>query len=241
MQHRNTAAGFTLIEVLIAMTLLGIMVVLLFSSMKICADSWQKGEDKITEVNDVAVVYQFFQHHLAAAKPLWNNFSEDNQEFSFQGKNQEVQFVSAFPASAKKSGLQLFSLNLIDDGDEQIIQVSIIPFFPLAEGEEWRKEEVTLLRHVKQFSLSYYSQDDPQAEGIWQEDWIEQEALPRLVKIKIERDGGGYWPEIIVDLKSDPTDPNSDDQSLNEDDETLSDETQDTQDAEESLIEDQQE
>jgi len=52
--------GFTLIEVLIAMTLLGIMMVLLFTSLKICADSWEKGESKITDVNEVAVVYNFF-------------------------------------------------------------------------------------------------------------------------------------------------------------------------------------
>ena len=90
------------------MTLLGIMVVLLFSSMKICADSWMKGENKITDVNEVAVVYQFFQHHLTTAKPLWDDFSEENKVFAFQGKNKELQFVSSFPASAKKSGLQLF-------------------------------------------------------------------------------------------------------------------------------------
>ncbi len=57
----RTLRGFTLIEVLIAMTLLSIMVVLLFSSLRICAQSWEQGENKITEVNEVAVVYNFFQ------------------------------------------------------------------------------------------------------------------------------------------------------------------------------------
>jgi general secretion pathway protein J len=204
MQHRKPNTGFTLIEVLIAMTLLGIMVVLLFSSMKICADSWQKGEDKITEVNDVAVVYQFFQHHLSTAKPLWNDFNEESRIFAFQGKNQELQFVSAFPASAKKSGLQLFSLKLIKDGDEQVIQVSITPFYPVAEGEEWRKEEVDLLRHVRNFTLSYYGPAgiDGEAEATWQDDWLEKETQPRLVKIKIERDDDNFWPEMVVELKS---------------------------------------
>ncbi|HEY8220174.1 MAG TPA: prepilin-type N-terminal cleavage/methylation domain-containing protein, partial [Methylobacter sp.] len=60
-------AGFTLIEVLIAMTLLSLMVVLLFSSLRICAQSWEQGENKIAEVNEVAVVYNFFQKHLASA------------------------------------------------------------------------------------------------------------------------------------------------------------------------------
>ncbi len=229
MAHRKASAGFTLIEVLIAMTLLGIMVVLLFTSMKICADSWQKGEDKITQVNEIAVVYQFFQHHISTAKPLWDDFTDGNEVFAFQGKNQELQFVSSFPASAKKSGLQLFSLNLINEGKEQLIQVSIRPFFPSAEGEEWRKEEVILLRHVSRFSLSYYALDESQTEGVWQEDWLEQNVLPRLVKIKIERDDGNFWPEIIVELKSKGLPSDSDDQTLDDAD----------QNAEESIIEDQ--
>lgn len=218
MARPKADSGFTLIEVLIAMTLLGVMVVLLFSSMKICADSWQKGEDKITEVNDVAVVYQFFQHHLSTAKPLWDDFSDENKIkiFAFQGKSQELQFVSAFPASAKKSGLQLFSLKLINDGTEQIIQVSITPFFPSAEGQEWRHEEVTLLRHVRNFSLSYFGSDDAQAEGFWQEDWLAKESQPQLVKIKIEGDGGSFWPEMVVELKSVGTSNNDEGQLLDD-------------------------
>lgn len=225
MLHRRTSRGFTLIEVLIAMTLLGIMVVLLFSSMKICADSWQKGEDKITEVNDAAVVYQFFQRHLSTALPLWNDFSEkDNKVFAFQGKSQELQFVSAFPASAKKSGLQLFSLKLINDGEGQIIQVSITPFYPVAEGEEWRKEEVALLRHVRNFSLSYFGLDESQPDGLWQEDWLEKETQPRLVKIKIERDDDSYWPEMVVELKSRGATTNSDGQTLNDEEQAAAEE-----------------
>lgn len=218
MALRKASLGFTLVEVLIAMTLLGIMVVLLFSSMKICADSWQKGEDKITEVNEVAVVYQFFQHHLSTAKPLWDDFSDENKVkvFAFQGKSQALQFVSAFPASAKKSGLQLFSLKLINENNEQIIQVSIKPFFASAEGEAWREEEVTLLRHVRNFSLSYFGSDDAQAEGLWQEDWLVKESQPRLVKIKIERDDNNFWPDMIVELKSVGISNNANGQSLSD-------------------------
>lgn len=231
MPHHKPSTGFTLIEVLIAMTLLGIMVVLLFSSMKICADSWLKGENKITDVNEVAVVYQFFQHHLTTAKPLWDDFSEENKVFAFQGKNKELQFVSSFPASAKKSGLQLFSLKLINDGDEQLIQVSIKPFYPIAKGEEWHLEEVTLLRHVRNISLSYFGLDDTQPEGFWQEDWLVKETQPNLVKIKIERDDDSYWPEMVVELKSVGTSTSSDGQGLTDEEQAA---------AEAAAIEDQQ-
>lgn len=47
MRNLKTGQGFTLIEVLLAMTLLSVMMTLLFVSLKICAESWEKGEKKI--------------------------------------------------------------------------------------------------------------------------------------------------------------------------------------------------
>jgi general secretion pathway protein J len=203
--------GFTLIEVLIAMTLLSIMVVLLFSSLKICADSWEKGESKITDVNEVAVVYNFFQRHLSEAKPLWNDFSsEEEKTFSFQGKAQSLQFISAFPASAGRSGLQLFSLDLQEEDDEQVIKITITPFFPVAEGKEWHKEEVTLIKHVNDFMLAYFGSDDGVSEGSWEKEWLDKEVLPRLVKINIKLENEIYWPEMIIDLKVKGTTNNTD-------------------------------
>ncbi len=193
--------GFTLIEVLIAMTLLSIMVVLLFGSLKICADSWEKGESKITDVNEIAVVYNFFQRHLSKAKPLWNDLSEEEKTFSFQGNSQSLQFVSAFPASAARSGLQLFSINLAEEDNDQVINVTLTPFFPAAEGEEWHKEEVTLAKHVSGFTLAYFGSDDGVSEAAWAEEWLNKDVLPRLVKVNISLENGIYWPAMIIDLR----------------------------------------
>lgn len=193
--------GFTLIEVLIAMTLLSIMVVLLFSSLKICAYSWEKGESKITEVNEIAVVYNFFQRHLSVTKPLWNDLSEEEKVFSFQGRANSLKFVSAFPASAARSGLQLFSLDLQTEDNDQFINVTLTPFFPVAEGETWHKEEVTLIKNVSDFTLAYFGSEDGVSQGNWTDEWLNKDTLPRLVKININLENGVYWPEIIIDLK----------------------------------------
>lgn len=203
---RRRAQGFTLIEVLIAMTLLSIMVALLFGSLRICADSWEKGENKITSVNETAVVYNFFHQHLSAARPLWNDFSPE-RTFSFQGRAQSLQFVSSFPASAGRSGLQLFSLDLQEEDNDRIIKVTLTPFFPVAEGETWRNEEVTLIKRVSDFTLAYFGPDDG-AEGVgWQNEWLNKETQPRLVKINITLENESDWPEMIIALKAEkPTD-----------------------------------
>lgn len=203
------ATGFTLIEVLIAMTLLSIMVVLLFSSLRICAKSWEKGESKITEVHEVAEVYNFFQRHLSLALPVWNDFTDTDGEamekkdktFSFQGKKDSLQFVSVFPASAGRTGLQLFSIEQQEQDGEQVINVALTPFFPVAEGEEWHEEEAVLLRHVSDFRLAYFGAADDTGESRWQDEWLEKEVQPRLVKISINTANGVFWPEMIIELK----------------------------------------
>ena len=64
-QYKNT--GFTLIEVLIAMSLLSIMMLLLFSSMRVSVRNWDAGEKRINKVSDAATAHNFFRRHLAIA------------------------------------------------------------------------------------------------------------------------------------------------------------------------------
>jgi general secretion pathway protein J len=202
MSRSKAIQGFTLMEVLIALTLLSIMVVLLFTSLKICADSWQKGESKIAEVDEIGVVYNFFPRHLSSARPLWNDFNEEEKIFSFQGKPQSLQFVSAFPASAGKSGLQLISVFLQDEDQERVIKVVLTPFLPVPEGEELHKEEVTLIRHVSGLTLAYFGSEDGIVESTWQDQWLEKQVQPKLVKIKIDLENEVFWPEMIIELKA---------------------------------------
>jgi len=200
---RHQARGFTLIEVLIAMTLFSMMMLLLFGSLKICADSWEKGENKITNVNELAVVYNFFNQHLSLAKPLLNDFSSEEKTFSFQGKAHALQFVSAMPASAGRSGLQLFSIYLQSDNNSSFINVMLTPFFPLAEGALWHKEEEILMNHVSNFTLAYFGSEDGMSPDSWQDEWLSKDSLPRLVKINIQSENKAVFPEMIIELKID--------------------------------------
>jgi len=200
---RQRSQGFTLIEVLISMTLLSMMMVLLFGSLKICADSWEKGENKITAVNELAVVYNFFHQHLSVAQPLWNDFSNEEKSLSFQGDAHSLQFVSAMPTSAGRSGLQLFTVDLQSDNNDNFIKVTLRPFFPLAEGAAWHKEEEILISHVSDFTLAYFGSDDLLgiSEASWQDEWLAKNSLPKLVKINISLDNDVIFPEMIIELK----------------------------------------
>lgn len=202
MKPIKSVRAFTLIEVLIVMSLLSIMVVLLFGTLKISADSWEHGEDKISEVNEIAVVYNFFQRHLLSTKPLWDDFSEpESRVLSFQGSEQSLQFVSSFPASADRPGLQLFTVKILDQFEPATIDVVMSPFFRANEGEEIAKEQITLVKEVSHFKLGYFGENLETGQVDWQDQWQDRESLPRMVKIEIALTNGVFWPVMIFPLK----------------------------------------
>ncbi len=200
---RKGLQGFTLLEVLLAMTLLSIMVVLLFSSLQVAAESWNRGEAKIAEVNEKAVVYQFFKRHLPGVQPLWAEFLKEEQEqgFSFQGDVNRLQFVSVFPASSARKGMQLFTVSL-DPQQTDMINVNLKPFYPPSDGEDWTEENVVLVEGVESFNIQFFGQQEPGEDGSWSDQWLEKTFLPTLIKITIVLADGSYWPEMVFAVKS---------------------------------------
>lgn len=197
--------GFTLIEVLIAMTLLGVMVVLLFSSLRIAAESWNAGENKMAAVNQKAVVYQFFKRHITAIRPLPmlnidSTYSVESVQ-AFQGFPQSLRFVAGLPASSARKGLQVFSIALNPENSSSLL-VALTPYRLSEPGQalEPVKPEV-LLENIAGFKLAYFGKIEEFAEPHWQEEWVVAEQLPSLIKVSITLKDGSYWPDMVFPLK----------------------------------------
>lgn len=196
--------GFTLIEVLIAMTLLGVMVVLLFSSLRIAAESWNAGEGKVAEVNQKAVVYQFFKRHLTAIRPLPMLTVDEDQhddpgQMAFRGLPSSVRFVGALPAASARKGLQLFTIQP-DPKLPSTLQVSLVPYRQDEPDGDVVDPPVILLERVKDFRLGYFGKTEDVAEQEWREEWTLADRLPSLIKVSITLEDGGYWPEMVFPL-----------------------------------------
>ena len=198
--------GFTLLEVLLGTSLLSVMLLLLFGSLRICIQNWDAGERKIAQVNQMAVVQRFFNTHLQGIRPLQDKFSYDEPVFSFQGTVDRLQFVTGMPASAGRMGLQLFVIGLApgDRKEGLNMTVSITPFFPLMEGKEWKNEEVIILDGVRNVQFSYFGAEESDEEPVWRNQWAEMEKLPLLVGVTIEMMDGEVWPDIVVAPRNEP-------------------------------------
>ena len=206
--NRAKQPGFTLLEVLLGMSIMSIMMLLLFASLRICVQNWNAGEKKIAEVSEAAIVQSFLRNKLQATLPLDADFFEEPQ-FSFQGDKQTLQFVASMPASASRLGLQVFNLSMKkSQGKEgQELLVDIQPFFPQGDDDEqWSEEKVVILQKIGSLKFSYFGPEDGtgvEDDSFWQDDWLERNRLPRLVGVDIELTSGEVWPKLVVALKVD--------------------------------------
>lgn len=204
MSRINKQGAFTLLEVLIGMSLLSVMMLLLFASLRTCVQSWNAGEKKIAQVSQAAIVQNFLQSKLLSALPLEADFLEKPQ-FSFQGNTEQLQFVAPMSASAERLGLQLFKISLgaVSQDEGRQMQVDMTPFFPQSETEQWRAEQVVVLKKIHSFKFAYFGADDTSSEPGWQNEWLDKHSLPELVSIDVELIGGEVWPQLVVALKVD--------------------------------------
>ncbi|OQK16692.1 hypothetical protein AU255_01945 [Methyloprofundus sedimenti] len=207
-EKKANQPGFTLLEVLIGMSIMSIMMLLLFASLRTCVQNWNAGEKKIAQVSQAAIIQNFLQSKLHSTVPLDGSFLEEPQ-FSFQGNQEQIQFVAAMPASAGRLGLQLFKMSLrpADRGEQgNNLQVEMQPFFPQGESDaQWSEKPVVILKKIHSLQFAYFGPDNDarDSDSSWHDDWLEKDNLPKLVSVDIELLNGEIWPQLIVALKVD--------------------------------------
>ncbi len=200
--------GFTLIEMLIAISLLGIMMTLLFGAFRIGVRSWDAGERRSAQTSHMLIVQDFLRRHLSATRPLMDDFTDDDPFFSFIGTENELRFVSALPAHGGRGGLFQFMLKLEDEGRGQTtLKIALQPFFPPFDDTDdaERIEDIVLLENVEKFELTYYGKDQLGDDPDWYDQWEEKNELPQLVKLDMQLTEQEPWPPIIVHLRVEAT------------------------------------
>ncbi len=194
--------GFTLLEILIGISLLGVMMVMLFSSIRMGARVWDAGETRVSEFDQILIIQNFLRDQLVRARPVFDDFSDEENEFAFNGTANSLRFVSMLPASAGRGGLHLYELLIEENNGEKNLILKLKPFYPIFDEEESKIEDIRLLNRVDTIELSYFGVDPEFStnddEGEWHDEWKEQDQMPQLVKLIIVAEGGKRWPPLVV-------------------------------------------
>ncbi|MFH1578368.1 MAG: type II secretion system protein GspJ [Candidatus Omnitrophota bacterium] len=181
-RKRNTRSnpsfltGFTLIEMLVVLTMFSLIGLAIFTTLANGINIWQRMNQTVKQ-DDINI---FFDR---IAGELRNTF-----EFStigFQGNQDKIAFVTLVttegPGGFYETGIGQVAYFYIK-GDEQLNK-RVRSYSQTFEGDSGNNQ--TLLDDVRSLEFAYYFYDQKAKEYLWQEECI-GEGLPLAVRIKLE-------------------------------------------------------
>ncbi len=194
--------GFTLLELLIAMTLLGLIAVLLLGGLRLGARSWEAGSARNEQTSEVQVVQTFIRQQLSRARDLVPVLRGPARRPAFEGTREAITFIAPLPGHLAVGGLYRLSLYLSEEGEQNRLMVSWRLFQSGADDGDARFDDdaTVLLDHIENVEFSYFGSERKDGERDWQDEWQDQDRRPEMVRIRVEfaEGDGRYWPELVV-------------------------------------------
>ena len=202
------SAGFTLVELLIALVLMAGMASILFGSLSLAARSWDGGEAKVLQVSDMRSAQTYLRAQIAAQYPqrLWK---AAELPLLFAGARDEMRYAAALPARVAEGGVYYFRLAVVRSGEKsQLVQERAIPDLTAAQEPEFRDAERSVLAEdIAELAIGYFGRDANASgadEPTWRDRWDDQQRLPLLVRIDVKPAKGAAWPTLVVEPRRSP-------------------------------------
>ena len=178
----SRASGFTLIEVVISLTIMAAIATLAFSGLSIGLDSWDRGTKQIEKLDERAMLERLLARQLALAAGREFRASPQDQPFVlFRGSSDRVEFVSNYslangPSDFRKIGYRF------DGQSFRYEEKQLFGYVPLP-AESVDGQSIATIRSMRFRFLKREKDQDS-----WTDNWQYGDGLPAAVEVWIEND-----------------------------------------------------
>jgi general secretion pathway protein J len=200
-RHACDERGFTLLEILVAITLLGLLMVALLGGVRLGVRAWETSGTRLDENSRLGTVQDFLRELLTQARsPEASSETTPQSPPAFQGQQDRLSFVTMMPEHLGV-GPERMILGLTKVGDGSDLSLE---WWPADLGDSPRGvadalHSRVLVAHVAELRFDYFGQVDPKQPPIWSEAWSAP-SLPLLVRVQLrfpDHDTRS-WPDLIV-------------------------------------------
>lgn len=195
------AAGFTLIEVLLATMLLAAGLALGFATVRAAGATAERGEAMAARNERMRAVSEFLRSRISGAQGIVFNLDQaSGQAQRFSGDAHSMRFVADLPDYLGRGGPHLHELAVEGRGDEQVLQVDfrMVIAGKTLDSPDARPPE-PLAEDLRSVGFSYRTNAQDGKPGSWQPQWDYPESLPLQVRVQLA-DAQGPWPVLVIAL-----------------------------------------
>jgi len=164
--------GFTLVELLVAITILGILMSVAFGSLRVGSKSLAAGVARADQTEETRASGDFLRRRFAQLVPvMWQ--VGDEEALALTGNVAEVEFVTTAPAATMGSGLMIAKLVIerAEDGVEVWFGVAAYDPGDTEQREQLTVSKTRLISELATARISYFGVQEEKGEPGWHEDW----------------------------------------------------------------------
>jgi general secretion pathway protein J len=194
-------SGFTLLELIVAVSLTAVVLLILQTGLRLTEQAWRRGNDKVTALEGRLAEREAIQAQVSSAVPrlIATEYQQQQvQLISFRGDAQQIRFLSNYSWEGGRSfGLWLASYRVVQQSDrtEQLV-VTETGFSQQQQLVEFLLSDQPVLRPGQSFGepadqieFSYFSPSAPGVPSAWVPEWKcdKLKQMPRGVRIHWQR------------------------------------------------------
>lgn len=201
----KTVAGFTLMELLVALLLLSLIATLSLSGIRLGVRTWETVGNRAEDTGRSQMVRAFLSRELSQTTPLLLAASGNLRRIAYEGDSESLIFIAPLAPQFGLGGLQRMRLVIIDDPDSAEQGKSLVltrrPYYRddefSVDGES--DESHILLDGIADAEFSYRGAEGG-GEDSWSDEWRDREAPPKLVRLRLSFLDSAVpnWPDLLA-------------------------------------------
>lgn len=187
----SAAAGFTLIEVVLALTIFALLGAILYGAFALGQRAVDKSQASAARTQKQRSVADLLGSYIRSAYPYRN--SPQDQAVFFEGTSEALAFVSAYSHGLGGRGMAKITIHA--DGSDTKAALQLEEITPVRldsdEGPTGQTHRLTLEHEIEGIRIAYLDGDSDSE--TWEERWDGKErgSLPRAVRVTYRDAGGG--------------------------------------------------
>jgi general secretion pathway protein J len=195
----KSQSGFTLLELLIAMTLMSLVLVLLYGGLRLTTRGWESGEESAEKLNEISLVHDFIRRQLQQSLTVFRDDPNQGRIVVFAGESARISVVAPMLSYLGLGGLYVIELNVSGTEGAGQLHMRWYPYRPSAQDSGNEGGETILLEGISDLRWAYFGFEQNEQIPQWHDRWQDSERRPILVRLSLKW-RGEPWPDLVAAL-----------------------------------------
>ena len=201
------SAGFTLVELLLAVTLMSLLLALAYGGFKAATQASQRGQLLLEETGKLRITHQFIRRQLNQMLPLefLREGDEDELPVQFTGNAQRIEFVAPMPGYLGSGGPQVQRMEVLPEEGHLALWFSHALYEGYSPELMYERDPVLLLDGLEFAQFEFLGYDENGELGSWTTNWEDGSVLPLAVRLDVGMPEGSKvtWPVLLTGVRVD--------------------------------------